>query len=73
LFAQELGTAEPVSVQKLERALADLKQGKKPSASAPTAATEPPKPREATPLPVTTAKPKAPLKSFGSLDALFRK
>jgi hypothetical protein len=37
------------------------------------AASEAPKPREATPLPVTTAKPKAPLKSFGSLDALFRK
>jgi hypothetical protein len=74
LFAQELGTAEPVSVQKLERALVDLKQGRKPSASA-TASTqsEPPKPREAAPLPVTTTKPKAPLKSFGSLDALFRK
>ena len=71
LFAQELGTAEPVSVQKLERALADLKQGKRPSASAPVP--EPPKPRESTPLPVTTTKPKAPLKSFGSLDALFRK
>ena len=73
LFAQELGTAEPVSVQKLERALADLKQGKKPSASAPVTASESPKPRESTPLPVTTTKPKAPLKSFGSLDALFRK
>jgi len=71
LFAQELGTAEPVSVQKLERALADLKQGKKPSASAPVP--EPSKPRESTPLPVTTTKPKAPLKSLGSLDALFRK
>jgi ATP-dependent helicase HrpA len=68
LFAQELGTAEPVSVQKLERALAELRQGVKP-----VAAVEQPKPREATPLPVTTTKPKAPLKSFGSLDALFRK
>ena len=80
LFAQELGTAEPVSVQKLERALIELKQGgRRPpgavsSAVAPTPAPEPPpKPRESTPLPVTTAKPKAPLKSFGSLDALFRK
>jgi ATP-dependent helicase HrpA len=74
LFAQELGTAEPVSVQKLERALADLKQGLKPQASAAVAkTTEPTKPRETTPLPVTTTKPKAPLKSFGSLDALFRK
>ena len=72
LFAQELGTAEPVSVQKLERALADLKQGRKPQVATPTAP-EPTKPRESTPLPVTTTKPKAPLKSFGSLDALFRK
>ena len=71
LFAQELGTAEPVSVQKLERALAELKNGGKPLTSAPVV--EAPKPREAAPLPVTTTKPKAPLKSFGSLDALFRK
>jgi ATP-dependent helicase HrpA len=74
LFAQELGTAEPVSVQKLERALADLKRGHKPASPEPAAAASaPPKPREASPLPVTTAKPKAPLKSLGSLDALFRK
>jgi ATP-dependent helicase HrpA len=85
LFAQELGTAEPVSVQKLERALAELKQSQAPKSvaagssakagavAAPVAAAEPVKPREATPLPVTTTKPKAPLKSFGSLDALFRK
>ncbi len=78
LFAQELGTAEPVSVQKLERALAELKQGgRRPpgavSAAIGAPAVEPPKPRETTPLPVTTTKPKAPLKSFGSLDALFRK
>jgi ATP-dependent helicase HrpA len=74
LFAQELGTAEPVSVQKLERALAELKQGKKTSATATAMPVpEPSKPREATPLPVTTTKPKSPLKSFGSLDALFRK
>ena len=90
LFAQELGTAEPVSVQKLERTLAELKQSQatkpgattaKPgsaasklgAASAPAPVVEPVKPRESTPLPVTTTKPKAPLKSFGSLDALFRK
>ena len=72
LFAQELGTAEPVSVQKLQRALAELKQGGKAVAAA-VPGVEPPKPRESTPLPVSTAKPKAPLKSFGSLDALFRK
>ena len=80
LFAQELGTAEPVSVQKLERALAELKQGGRRlstvvsgAAAIASPAPELPKPRESTPLPVTTAKPKAPLKSFGSLDALFRK
>ncbi|MCS6245294.1 MAG: ATP-dependent RNA helicase HrpA [Opitutus sp.] len=90
LFAQELGTAEPVSVQKLERTLAELKQSqsakagvtsaklgsavpKLGAASAPAPVVEPVKPRESTPLPVTTTKPKAPLKSFGSLDALFRK
>jgi ATP-dependent helicase HrpA len=74
LFAQELGTAEPVSVQKLERAMTELKSVGKPSAAV-TAASEPPapKPRESTPLPVTTTKPKAPIKSFGSLDAFFRK
>ncbi len=78
LFAQELGTAEPVSVQKLERALVELKQDGRRSDNAVSAksvpvAPEPSKSREATPLPVTTTKPKAPLKSFGSLDALFRK
>ena len=71
LFAQELGTAEPVSVQKLERALAELKAGGKVQSAA--SQVEVPKSRESTPLPVTTTKPKAPLKSFGSLDALFRK
>ena len=71
LFAQELGTAEPVSVQKLERALLELKQNRLVQSAA--TAPELPKPREATPLPVTTTKPKVPLKSFGSLDALFRK
>jgi ATP-dependent helicase HrpA len=77
LFAQELGTAEPVSVQKLERALAEIRQGgRRPPGAvsvAPVSASEPPKPRESTPLPVTTTKPKAPLKSFGSLDALFKR
>ena len=73
LFAQELGTAEPVSVQKLERALAEIRQGKKTSAAASVPAPEPAKPREAAPLAVAANKPKAPLKSLGSLDALFRK
>jgi hypothetical protein len=69
----------------LERALAELKQSQVPKSvaagssaksgtgAALVVAPEPAKPREATPRPVTTTKPKAPLKSFGSLDALFRK
>ena len=74
LFAQELGTAEPVSVQKLERALTELRTGGKlPVGVAAAPETSAPKPREATPLPVTTTKPKTPIKSFGSLDAFFRK
>ena len=72
VFAQELGTAEPVSVQKLERVLAELRQGAKHGVKQATAP-EPVKPREATPLPVTTTKPKAPLKNFGALDALFKR
>jgi hypothetical protein len=83
LFAQELGTAEPVSVQKLERTLAELKQSqatnkgaataKSGAAIVPVPVAEQVKPRESTPLPVTTTKPKAPLKSFGSLDALVER
>lgn len=77
LFAQELGTAESVSVPKLERALEELRRGAKnggKSVPLPMAATEPSKPRESAPLPVMTAnKPKTPLKGFGGLDALFKK
>jgi ATP-dependent helicase HrpA len=72
LFAQELGTAEPVSVQKLERALAELKGGRR-AAGVVVPAPETPKPRDAAPLPLATTKPKAPLKNFGSLDALFKR
>jgi ATP-dependent helicase HrpA len=67
LFAQELGTTEPVSVVRLQRALADL-EGEIPT-----------QPSPATPLspkgiaPATTARKTTPLKSLGSLDQLFRK
>jgi ATP-dependent helicase HrpA len=77
LFAQELGTAEPVSTVKLDRALAALQsapgaKGAAPAAenraanvaSAPVAA----KPIVAAPL---TDKKSAPLKNLNALDKLF--
>ncbi|MBL9214644.1 MAG: ATP-dependent RNA helicase HrpA [Opitutaceae bacterium] len=62
LFAQELGTAEPVSAVRLQRALDELQVG-----AAPPPAREPP----GFVQPATGAK-KAPLKSLGALDQLFR-
>ena len=77
LFAQELGTAQPVSQVKLDRALAELNQRPTPTAlaSAPDAAP----PRRAAepasapyrPLPVAPEKKSAPLKNLGALDRLF--
>jgi len=70
LFAQELGTAEPVSTVKLDRALAALRLG---------APSSPPPPREAVPTPIVVAtapdakKKTPPLKNLGALDGLFRK
>jgi ATP-dependent helicase HrpA len=65
LFAQELGTAEPVSAVRLERALRE-----RPGA----ASTGEPvvSPKAAAIVPVTARKG-APLKSLGALDQLFRK
>ncbi len=67
LFAQELGTAEPVSTVKLDRALAQLSgKAAAPAASAPAAPAKP------TPLvvgPVAGAKSK--VKSLSGLDQLF--
>jgi len=64
LFAQELGTAEPVSAVKLDRAFA--------SAKSPTGPRETPAPA---PKPIVVApvveKKSAPLKSLGALDKLF--
>jgi len=75
LFAQELGTAEPVSEVKLERVLADLKAGT-PSSQAISpqsgvgAAQKSP---STTPILAAKAgtKKTAPLKNLSSLDALF--
>jgi ATP-dependent helicase HrpA len=73
LFAQELGTAEPVSAVRLERALAEAR-GERPAAAPPEPVAGPaPEPPPAPPpaiLPAATARKKTVLKSFGALDAL---
>ncbi len=63
LFAQELGTAEPVSAVRLERLLQGLPAAGSKEPVAPTAKV----------APTTTARKGAPLKSLGALDQLFRK
>lgn len=67
LFAQELGTAEPVSAVKLDRLIRDLKSG--------VATDEAPTEKPAVPARVTPriVEQKAPLKSLGALDKLFRR
>jgi ATP-dependent helicase HrpA len=78
LFAQELGTAEAVSPQRLEREFA----GTAPSAPGsagfqPASVSAPAAPPKPAPVPIaiipTTAKKAAPLKSLGALGDLFRK
>ena len=66
LFAQELGTAEPVSAVKLDRALAALQSGVAPARVETTA--PPPKPIVSAPV---AAKKSTPLKNLGALDKLF--
>jgi len=66
LFAQELGTAEPVSAVRLQKALEDAGgSGNSPPAMPAEAASRL--------KPATISKKSAPLKSLGSLDQLFRK
>ncbi len=62
LFAQELGTAEPVSAVRLERMLAELAPGGGKEPAPPAAKVAP-----------ATSHKGAPLKSLGALDQLFRK
>jgi len=66
LFAQELGTAEPVSAVKLDRALAAVSGGSPAPEKPPAAA----KPIVVAPV---REKKNAPLKNLGSLDKLFPK
>jgi ATP-dependent helicase HrpA len=71
VFAQELGTAEPVSATKLERELAAIRQGATPKVE-PTAR-RPAEPTPVRPLPVSADKKPTPLKTLGALDKLFQR
>ena len=68
LFAQELGTAEAASPQRLEREFAGVGAGVQEAQGAP--AIVKPKPIAVLPMP---AKKAGPMKSFGALGDLFRK
>ena len=78
LFAQELGTAEAVSAVKLDRVLSDLRASHRPETAveAPKSienkAAAPAQPKAIMSAPVPSKKT-GPLKSLGSLDALFKK
>jgi ATP-dependent helicase HrpA len=65
LFAQELGTAEPVSAVKLDRAVAGVQAGVVEKHEEPAAS---PKPILVAPV---REKKSAPLKNLGALDKLF--
>jgi ATP-dependent helicase HrpA len=65
LFAQELGTAEPVSTVKLDRLVAAAGAG---PAVAPVA-----EPKLIRPITTEAAKKAPPIKNLGALDRLFRK
>jgi ATP-dependent helicase HrpA len=73
VFAQELGTAEPVSAVKLDRALAAVAPARRSARPAGTpqpqaASHTPPRPIVAAPL---SSKKPTPLKTLGALDKLF--
>ena len=71
LFAQELGTAEPVSAVKLDRALRALRSG----VGRAEAAAAPSLPPAAKPIVAAAVSQKklAPLKNLGALDRLFQR
>ena len=71
LFAQELGTAEPVSAVRLTRVLAEL--GGSLTEDQASGSARPAPAQTLKPAPATSGKKGAPLKSLGSLDQLFRK
>lgn len=73
LFAQEVGTAEPVSAVKLDRALAGLDGGKGPGATEAAEAKSVAKPILSAPVNARADAKKNPLKSLDALGGLFRK
>ena len=74
LFAQELGTAEAVSPQRLEREFATAHGLAGAPEKGTSIAPAKPAPAPLAVLPTTVAKGKgAPLKSLGALGDLFRK
>jgi ATP-dependent helicase HrpA len=70
LFAQELGTAEPVSTVKLDRLLATLRSHSESGTALVRGETAPQKPAPVVVAPVAKEKSKS-LKSLSSLDGLF--
>ncbi len=75
LFAQELGTAEPVSTVKLDRALAELHSAPRTHATPATKAVPKSDPAAAklpvNVMPLTSEKKSTPLKNLSALDKLF--
>jgi ATP-dependent helicase HrpA len=76
LFAQEIGTAEPVSAQKIDRLLAEMGRPSVTGEASPKPIAA--KRQESTaathrPMTAEPAKKAAPLKNLGALDKLFRK
>jgi len=67
VFAQELGTAEPVSAKKLDRMIAELKGGDA------AVNREPVEPAPVRVAPTVSTTRTAPVKSLGALDKLFRR
>jgi len=78
LFAQDLGTAEPVSPVKLDRALAELKRGGSGTTGQKTRSDDavpsvaPATGKPALTIPLTDKKAPA-IKNLGALDSLFRR
>jgi len=73
LFAQELGTAEPVSAVRLERALAEMGTGRAGPLGPPAGEDVPSNAARPAVAPYPRQAKGAPLKSLGALDQLFRK
>ncbi|MCC6415384.1 MAG: DUF3418 domain-containing protein, partial [Opitutaceae bacterium] len=67
VFAQELGTVEPVSPVKLDRLIRELKSG------ATTEQAPPERPAGPVRVAPRLVEPSAPLKSLGALDKLLKR